>query len=165
MQINKKKIIDNFKNINNLINYKFLVCYKKLFNKEGIIYNIGSHIISSIIIFHIIAIFIFFLKQFSSIKKKINKIAFEKKYLSDKDNKKKEKAIKPSANPSIKKFFSKHKKIIGKSYKSKKNHIIRKIKENNNKKIIKFIDEEINDFSYDLSLKIDKRTYCQYYIV
>ena len=37
MQINKKKIIDNFKNINNLINYKFLVCYKKLFNKEGII--------------------------------------------------------------------------------------------------------------------------------
>ena len=164
MYINKEKIIDNFKNINNLINYKFLICYKKLFNKEGIIKNIGSYTILSIIIFHIIAIFIFCLKQFSSIKKKINKIASEKKHLSDKENKKKEKAIKPTANPSRKKFFSKHKKNIGKSYKSKKNHKIKKIKENNNKNIIKFIDEEINGFSYDLSLKIDKRTYCQYYI-
>ena len=164
MHINKEKIIDNFKNINNLINYKFLICYKKLFNKEGIIKNIGSYTILSIIIFHIIAIFIFSLKQFSSIKKKIKKIASEKKHLSDKENKKKEKAIKPTANPSRKKFFSKHKKNIGKSYKSKKNHKIKKIKENNNKNIIKFIDEEINGFSYDLSLKIDKRTYCQYYI-
>ena len=30
MEINKAKILDNFKNINNLINYKFLVCYKKI---------------------------------------------------------------------------------------------------------------------------------------
>ena len=27
----------------------------------------------------------------------------------------------------------------------------------------KFIDEEINGFSYKIALRIDKRTYCQYY--
>ena len=32
MHINKEKILDNFKNINNLINFKFLVCHKKLLN-------------------------------------------------------------------------------------------------------------------------------------
>jgi len=69
MYINKAKILDNFKHINNLINYKFLVCYKKLFNIEGIINNIGSYIIFSNIIFHIITIFIYSLKQFSSIMK------------------------------------------------------------------------------------------------
>ena len=39
-------------------------------------------------------------------------------------------------------------------------------KSNKNKKgnISNYIDEEINDFSYILALKIDKRTYCQYYI-
>ena len=39
-----------------------------------------------------------------------------------------------------------------------------KIKENPKEDIKKYIDKEINNFSYDLSLKIDKRTYCQYYI-
>ena len=43
MNINKAKILDNFKNIYNLINYKFLVCYKKLFNKKGILNNVGSY--------------------------------------------------------------------------------------------------------------------------
>ena len=84
MYINKEKILYNFKNINNLINYKFLICYKKLFNKDGIIKNIGSYIIFSFIIFHIITIIIFKLKQYSLIKKIIKKIAFEKKYKNKK---------------------------------------------------------------------------------
>ena len=42
---------------------------------------------------------------------------------------------------------------------------LKKIKDKSNKENInKYIDEEINGFSYNLSLKIDKRTYCQYYI-
>ena len=43
-----------------------------------------------------------------------------------------------------------------------------KIKSNNKleqkENIINCIDEEINGFSYDLAIKYDKRTYCQYYI-
>ena len=73
MYINKEKILDNFKKINNFINFKFLVCYKKLLNKEGIIKNIGFYLILAIIVFHIIAIIIFISKQFSSIIKKLKK--------------------------------------------------------------------------------------------
>ena len=163
MHINKEKIIDNFKNINNLINFKFLVCYKKLFNKEGILKNIGSYIILSIIIFHIIAIFIFFLKQFSSLKKKIKKIVYKKyEYPSIEENKKKGKAIQSTNNPPIDKriSLSKNKDKI----RHKINNKTYKIKEKSNKNNMKFIDEEINGFSYNLSLKFDKRTYCQYYI-
>ena len=31
------------------------------------------------------------------------------------------------------------------------------------KNMIKFVDDEINDLSYDLAIKYDKRTYCDYY--
>ena len=40
-----------------------MICYKKLFSKEGIINNIGCYIIISILILHIISIFIFYIKQ------------------------------------------------------------------------------------------------------
>ena len=32
MKINKLKLLDNFKNIKNFLNFNFLVCYNKLFN-------------------------------------------------------------------------------------------------------------------------------------
>ena len=70
MNINKNKLLENFKNIKNFLNFNFLVCYKKLFNKNGIINNIGCYIILAIIIFHIISIFILSGIQFSSLKKK-----------------------------------------------------------------------------------------------
>ena len=74
MTINKDKLLENFKDIKNFANFNFLVCYKKLFNKEGIINNIGSYLLLAIILFHIISIIIFYLKEFSLIKKKINNI-------------------------------------------------------------------------------------------
>ena len=170
MYINKEKILDNFKNINNLINYKFLICYKKFFNKDCIINNIGSYIIFSFIIFHIITIIIFKLKQYSLIKKIIKKIASEKKYQKCKKNMKNTKSIKPTINPSITKGISTSRNEVKKRQKRKKHfhklnkliikHKIKKIIEKN----LKYIDEEIDGFSYILSLKIDKRTYCQYYV-
>ena len=36
MNINKNKLLENFKNINNIANFNILSCYKKLFNKNGI---------------------------------------------------------------------------------------------------------------------------------
>ena len=75
MAIDKAKIVyDNFKDVKNLINYKFLICYKILLKKESIIKNIGSYLLAAVMLFHIIAIFIFCIKQFSLIKKKIKDI-------------------------------------------------------------------------------------------
>ena len=74
MKINKDKLLENFKDIKNFANFNFLVCYKKLLNKEGIIKNIGFYFLLIIILFHIMAILIFYLNQFSSLKLKINGI-------------------------------------------------------------------------------------------
>ena len=76
MKIDKAKLLENFKDIKNIINYQFLICYKKLFRKDGIMNNIGCYILLTIILFHIISIFIFYLNDFSNLKKKINGIIF-----------------------------------------------------------------------------------------
>ena len=77
MTIDKAKIVlDNFKEIKNFANFNFLVCYKKLFNKKGVINNIGSYLLIVIMLFHIITIFIFYINQFPIIKMKINDIIF-----------------------------------------------------------------------------------------
>ena len=77
MNINKEKFFENFINIKNIANFNFLVCYKKLFNKEGILNNIGCYIILVIIFFHLIVIFIFNIKFFPLIKKNIEYIALK----------------------------------------------------------------------------------------
>ena len=74
MNINTNKLLENFKNIKNIINFEFLKCYIKLFNKEGILNNIGCFILLAIICFHILTIFIFIINQFSSVINKINNI-------------------------------------------------------------------------------------------
>ena len=175
MNINKAKILENFKNFYNYINFKFLVSYNKLFNKKGFINNIGCYLILSIIFFHIFTILIFKIKSFYSIETKIKKIAIEKhKYLYDKRNyrrqiKNKQKIHRLNSN----RIFILGKRIINKNKIYNKNIVnesefkinLKKIKDKSNKENInKYIDEEINGFSYNLSLKIDKRTYCQYYI-
>ena len=77
MAINKAKLaLQNFRNIKNFANFNFLVCNKILFNKEAIIKNIGSYTYIVIIVFQIITIFIFYMKQFPLIKMKIKDIIF-----------------------------------------------------------------------------------------
>ena len=51
MNIDKSKLLKNFKNIKNIVNFDFLKCYKKLFNKEGILNNLGCYLILLIILF------------------------------------------------------------------------------------------------------------------
>ena len=77
MTINKMKLFDNLKDIRNLMNLKILICYKKLFlSFSGIIYNVGCLIVICIIVFHIIATFIFYFNQLKRIKKMIKSITF-----------------------------------------------------------------------------------------
>ena len=175
MNINKAKIFENFKNIKNFINFNFLVCYNKLFNKEGILKNIGFYFIFAINLFHIVTIFIFGIKQFSILKNKIKNIASKKyKYQSVKENDKEVKKENP------KKQGLKSKKISINIKNKKRNHIKKNISDkkylNDNKikidlknktkeeNINNYIYEEINGFSYILAIQYDKRTYFQYYI-
>ena len=184
MKINKAKIVlENFRNIKNFANFNFLVCYKKLFNKEGIINNIGSYILIYIIIFKIITMLIFFMNQFSSIKIKIKDIMFginENQIISKKRKRtnkqikfrtKNSKKNKLNENSNI--FHNTNQKFIKKAYTNNittnldhkrtrisSNIIIKKKKIKN---IMKYIDEEINMLPYNLALNHDKRSYCNYY--
>ena len=74
MKINKEKLLENFRNIKNIANLNIILCYKKLFKKAGMINNIGCYLLFGINFFHIITIFIFFISDFSLIKKNINYI-------------------------------------------------------------------------------------------
>jgi hypothetical protein len=69
MKIDKTKLLENFINIKNIVNVNFLVCYKKLFNNEAILNNVGSYLILAIVLFHLITIMIFNIKSFHSVKK------------------------------------------------------------------------------------------------
>jgi hypothetical protein len=75
MNIDKAKILDNFANFKNIVNFNFLVCYQNLLSKKSIEKNIGSYVIFAIIFFHIITLFIFYLNQYKSLNKKINNIS------------------------------------------------------------------------------------------
>ena len=91
MKINKNKLLDNFKNIKNLGNFNILKCFKVLLSKKGILNNVGFFIIGTIIIFHIITLFILCLKQFELLKNKIIDIVFAKLLMLKKNDKLEEK--------------------------------------------------------------------------
>ena len=122
-----------------------------------------------IILFHLIAILVFIIKQFSLLKKKIKKVI----------------SFKKNENNNIYKISKKHRLNTNKNSKQKnynKRQIKNKLSNNHNKTLSdsqfkinskfdnvkkennnEFIDEEINGFSYDFALKYDKRNYFQYY--
>jgi len=168
MTINKMKLFDNLKDIRNLMNLKILICYKKLFlSFSGIIYNVGCLIVICIIVFHIIATFIFYFNQLKRIKKIIKSITFGIKNINIikkvnkkiKITKKKEKRDKMDKSNSL--FNSKiminnkdNKKIIFNN-----NH---NLNDNNNNKM-NYNDDELNDLPYNTAIIYDKRTLCQFY--
>ena len=73
MNIDKNKLLNNFKNIKNIVNFNILKCIKVLFSKKGISENVGSYILIAIIFFHTITLFVFYIKQLDLL---INKIKF-----------------------------------------------------------------------------------------
>ena len=172
MNINKAKLLENFINIKNIINLNFLKYHKKLFNKLGILNNIGCYIILAIIIFHIISIFVLIGKQFSTLKKKIKKIILLKENKTDKTYiKTKMNRLTTKKNYLNKNCRKKYAKKISIRFNKISTGRIKKINSKNlqNNKYTKinlknYIEEEINDFSYNMAIKYDKRNYCQYYI-
>ena len=145
ININKQKLLDNLKNIKNIANFNLLICINVLFSKLGISKNIGFFIFISIILLHIIILFVFYLNQSKRLKNKIKDIILaikNLKLIKDKDDKKKEgnnrqlinkKEIKQKRNNKYKK-----KKVT--EYNS--NNIIQINKINNNNNIINNFNNE-----------------------
>ena len=169
MNINKSKLLENFKNIKNFLNFNFLARHKNLFNKNGFINNIGCYLILIIIIFHIIIILVFSLKQYSLLINKIIIIASVKEYENNKMlQKTRLKTTKKSLSQNNNKMNIKKKRISYINTLKTLNNIQKKIKPNckiniQDKNIKEYIDEEINGFSYIMAKRYDKRNYFQYY--
>ena len=70
IKINEDVLKSKF-NLIKMINIKVIKCYKKLFCKEGILFNIGSYILLTIILIFIICFIIFLNKEFISFQKEI----------------------------------------------------------------------------------------------
>ena len=154
ININKQKLLDNFKNIKNIANFNLLICIDVLFCKLGLKTNVGFFIFISIILLRIVILFVFYLNQSKRLKNKINDLIFaikNLKLIKDKDNNKREgnkrllinkKQIKSKKN-------NKYKNKKKKEPENKSNNIIQlnniknsnKKKVNKNKKIIKSIKE------------------------
>ena len=71
MNIDKKKLYNNFIDLNNIANISILRCVKKLFTKIGLIKNIGNYILIIMILYHLLSFIIFFVNQIKWNKKKI----------------------------------------------------------------------------------------------
>ena len=189
----KEKIKNNFKDINNFANIKFLTCYKIAFKRKNLLPNIGFYIMDFIFLLYFICLFLFYYKYYHPFFEEIKKVFLDLKneyIITNNDN---------SNNNSLNKndFIGKNKKILRtkKKFKKTKKKFNKKIKNeipineknqnmfdgsksNNNlklenkcekiktenSKILEYNDSELNSLSYDDALKYDKRTYIKYYI-
>ena len=240
IEINKDKLLRNFIDIKNIININVLRCFKEVFNKEKLIFNLGFIIMGIIILITFILSILFKIKEYSDLKNRIYKIILNKKEINIKKEKTKTK-IKDNPNKKRKINFvsendtksgksskiimiSKHlkeqyidnnkkldknpkiyriqkhlktqiidnnktslenskndrtrkhlitqiidnKSKLGKNskYEKKQKHLKKQLIENNQKRLnkINYNDYELNNLSYNEALKIDKRTYFQYYL-
>ena len=64
ISFDKNRLYDSFTNIKNIANMKILNCYHVLFSKNGFIKNIGSYVVISIILIHIISTILFYKKYY-----------------------------------------------------------------------------------------------------
>ena len=124
MNINKQKLYENFKNIENILNINILKCYKILFIKDSLLYNIGSYITIFIIIFHIISIFVFFINQIHFLAKKIRSITLTIKNQPNVKRDNKESINKVEEQKSKKKNIFKSKSETKNKKKKRKKNII-----------------------------------------
>jgi len=157
--INKDKLLNTFIDIESISNLLVMKCYKLLFSKESFFKNIGNYILLSIIIMHIINIIIFYRKGYSSIIYKI----LNKNQIKNKNNKenidinelKKDKKLEcENYEDNISKQLNKNIKNNKSIDESMNVDSIRKNIDNIDN--IKYIDYEINSFSYKEAIEKDK---------
>ena len=179
--IDKKKLLNNFKDVRTSSNIDLILCTKILFSKNGFIYNIGSYILSFIILFFIMATILFYLKENTKLMNKIKAIENENDIKISKIRKEENNAD-GTPTKSINKENNKFENIVKRKVKiiklknnensssllTNSNNNINlinnnniSINENTLNNINNFVDYEINSFSYEEASKYDKRTYFQ----
>ena len=124
INIDKNKLYDKFTDIRNIMNINLMKCYKLLFTKDGIVYNIGSYIVLCVVILYFISIFVFYKNDLRIINKIIKQILIAKNNMEYSNN---------SQNNNQKiniKIDKKNKRIKKKGKK-------RKIKKNNSEKLFR----------------------------
>ena len=84
MKIDKKKLLENFKNIKNIANFSILKCFKVLLSKKGLYKNTGFYILGTIIIFHSIVLILFYKKKLNLLLDKIKRLILVIKNLKPK---------------------------------------------------------------------------------
>ena len=187
----KELLLNNFTNLSNIMNINVIKCYKTLFTKEGLLNNIGSYILISMIFFEIILLIIFRIKGYKMFKNKIKEIINLLININKKNNNIKNKNIK-NKNKKNNNNKNNNKKNNNKKINNKNNKIF--FHHNNKSEIIKFDncnsknsniilntnieniinkinykeinnynDYELNNLSYEEALEKDKRSYIQYY--
>ena len=187
--IDKDKLVKNFKDIRGTTNIDVVKCYKLLFDKKLLKKNLGSYILLCIIFINIILLFIFIFKGHNLIINTINNLIKEIKNTKKINhevtlNKRNDTNAPPKLKNNRKKSNIANKEIllnISKSNNSQniinnkreKNSdiifmkIMNNIEDNNknkNKNAMNYNDYELNSLDYKEALKIDKRTYLQYYL-
>ena len=160
--IDKTKLYDSFVDLPTVANLWVMKCYTVLFSKDGIKNNIGAYIIIPIIILQIIFIIIFYKRDFSLIKNKINMIIYLKinwKRLNSKVKQNKNK--KELTNNNKKENLSKDKKSkekdeIKKKTKKSNENKYNKNNKNNKKLEIKFELKVDNELLKEMAKNRDK---------
>ena len=179
IDINRDELFKRFFKIKEIINIISIKCIYNLFNKEGIINNIGNYNMLSIIISNIVLLFIFYLKGYYNLQNRINQIIsvikIDKNPKIISQNKRKINSLKSriKENRSDLKLINNNETI---NYSKKKiiNFEMPILNANNNDNIdknknilsknnINYNDYELNTLSYDIALKYDKRKYIEYY--
>ena len=170
--INTKKLLNNFINIKSITNLEVIKCYDLLFSKEGLIPNIGSYVLLSIIFLFIILLILFYFKGFDLLKIKINNIINEKRNnTNNKNSHKTNNKSKIKVKRFIHKVGTKRKNMESKNNTSKldlksskgiiSNTINNKISEINSND--NYIDSELNIIPYEQATENDKRNYLKFY--
>ena len=76
--MNKKDLLENFSNFKNIFNFEVVKCYRLIFSKKGLVSNIGSYIILSVLFIHLITTILFFSLGNKLFLNKINKVIEQK---------------------------------------------------------------------------------------
>ena len=189
--LSKDDLLNKIENEQKLTNLNLIKCSNLLSSVDNIKNNTGFYIISIIIILFIIIMIIFCIKGYKNLEKIIDEVisnkfkpernsnksrSIIKEINLNKNNKKKKTNTERRKNTltslsknSQNSFFNKNDNNNNESY-SKRNKKLMSFKvdkneKNNNKEddSMKFNDYELNNLSYELALKQDKREFCDYY--
>ena len=193
IELDRKNILKDFIDIKKITNIEIIKCYKIVFKINNLKNNYGFFLIFFIFILYFICICIFYFKSLKNLIDEVIKIIEAKnlenqiikseqiyplknKNKVKKINKKNKKAKnKIKSDSTLKKLKKENSKVV-----ISKNNILQKnienekiinknekcftqIKKEKGNNILEYTDSELNSLSFEEALKIDKRTYCQYY--